>query len=28
VAEFLLKKSKNNFLKKISLKILKFIKKF
>ncbi|EHW7126023.1 ankyrin repeat domain-containing protein, partial [Campylobacter jejuni] len=27
-AEFLLKKSKNNFLKKISLKILKFIKKF
>ncbi|EAI0773696.1 TPA: ankyrin repeat domain-containing protein, partial [Campylobacter jejuni] len=24
----LLKKSKNNFLKKISLKILKFIKKF
>ncbi|EGP2090951.1 ankyrin repeat domain-containing protein, partial [Campylobacter jejuni] len=25
---FLLKKSKNNFLKKISLKILKFIKKF
>lgn len=28
VAEFLLKKSKNNFLKKISLKIPKFIKKF